>query len=216
MKLLLWLCVLILIVMVQYTVKETFSVRDGVLKIKKYEYLPLDIYPYDALPIITATSLNDTFTVKASNDVLVDNRSTQSAKIYTACVIKNGIVTLEDLKQKYTLFMGNAGSVLKIKEYNATSPILNMIQANTLNTQFYKDGAIRDPADYMKFIQFTGVTNALVRAWIAEMLERALLNTTSKGVYVSVLIYNDIPDTIDTTFPPYYYIQRILNFPYLT
>jgi|LauGreDrversion4_2_1035121.scaffolds.fasta_scaffold02425_11 hypothetical protein len=225
MKLIIWLCILIVVVIVQYITVEPFDVRKPYIT-KKYTYAPLDIYPYDVLPIIEATSIDATFTVKSEKDIMATGRaSDRKATIYTAIVINSvtddDTIKFDRMRKIYNEFMNSRDKVLKIKIYKAPPATSEMYyaQAKTLNRSTYTKKAIRDVASIEAFINFTGVTDAMVRAWIAELFERALnTNTTvtrNGGMYVSVLIYNDIPDTVDSTFPPYYYVQRIINYPFI-
>lgn len=215
MKVVVWVCILISILLFQYTL-EPFDIKKPLIT-KTYNYPSLDIYPYDALPIIDARSPEDTFTVKNITDLT----TSRSAKIYTCFVISSpteDATKFSNLKKKYDDYMKSSTNMLKIKEYKAppSLSLVQSVQVKSIPMELYSEKAILNPTMFVPFIAFTGVTDSMVRAWIAEVLERALASTAARnGVCVSILLYSNIPDSVDTAFPPYYYIQRIVNYPIL-
>jgi hypothetical protein len=178
---------------------------------KTYAYPPLDIYPYPRVANRVAQSAEDTFVVLDANDVL-KKTIPPPAKIYTAFVLNpDATITLENLKKYYYQFMNNSSNYLKIKKYNDGTTLVNV---KDLNIEAY-ERPIRDSTHYLKFIQFTEVTNSVIRSMIAEALEQALSLTTPRGgQFVSFCIYNDIPEN-NKEASNVYYVQAIINFPFI-
>jgi hypothetical protein len=208
-KLILWVCMLIVFLFL--STKEPFTVKQPLIE-KKYVYPPLDIYPYPRSANRVAQSAEDTFVVLDVNDIL-KKTTPQPAKIYTAFVMNQGAtITLDNLKKYYYEFMNNSSNYLKIKKYNDATTLVNV---KDINMEAYEH-AIQDSTHYLKFIQFTGVTNPVIRSMIAEVLEQALsLPTPRGGQYVSICIYNDIPEN-NKEATNVYYVQSIINFPFIT
>jgi hypothetical protein len=195
--------------------KEPFDVRKPRIK-KTYSYLPLDIYPYNAAPIRLAESIDNghsTFILKNVNDIVIGKNN--KATIYTAFLINEGnerSMNFNMLKKSYDDFMNVSTNTLTFYEFKEP-PVPTKIPVNNVSIKPFNK-AILNSSMFADFINFTGVTNSIVRAWIAELLD---LVTIKDGVsmMVSVCIYNDIPDVVDPAFPPYFYIQRIANFPFI-
>ncbi len=209
MKLMLWISVLIVVMFL--STKEPFTVKQPMIE-KSYVYPPLDIYPYPRVANRVAQSAEDTFVVLNVNDVL-KKTNPQPAKIYTAFVMNDGAtITFNNLKKYYDQFMNNSSNYLKIKKYNDGTTLVNV---KDLNIEAYAY-PILNSNHYLKFIQFTGVTNPVIRSMIAEALEQALsLQTPGGGQIVSFCIYNDIPDN-NKEASNVYYVQSIIHFPFIT
>jgi hypothetical protein len=206
-KLMLWLCVLIIFFVFTYQ-REGFSITDPLQKTTMIAPNSM-IYPYPYTDMIVATSPNDTFTLLNKTDALT---ASKIATIYTVFVIPDiaGAIPFETFKAKYNT---NHSEQLVFKVYNESPVKYYSYKYTDVSIVPYTTNPLRKLDDIWEFINHTKVTNTTIRNVIASLVERALQQQNKFGTVASICIYHTIPDSATN---PNLYIQRIVNFPYLT